>query len=88
MRFLLEAQDTQSVAVWAEARLAHCPHRKIFAATLYADYIKWSQDKAAINPVSWTAFARWLADTGHTEQLSDAGRISYHGIGLREGTSV
>ncbi len=83
-RPMLEAQDTRSVTAWADARLMDCPRRKIFAATLYADYVKWSHDKAGANPVTWTAFALWMADAGHAENVSEAGRIFYLGIGLRE----
>ena len=85
---MLEARGIRSVTAWADARLVKCPRRKMFAATLYADYIKWSQDHAAAHPVTWTAFADWLADAGHAENVSESGRVFYLGISLKEGAAT
>jgi hypothetical protein len=81
---LRDARDISSVAAWAETRLMAAPRRKLHAATLYADYVKWLKDRELTHPVTWAVFAQWMHDAGHEEQVSAAGRVSYLGIALKE----
>jgi hypothetical protein len=80
----LEVEDTSSVAAWAEARLVKAPRLKAFAATLYADYIKWSQNAGLSHLVSWTPFLRHLREAGYSENSTGGGRILYPGVGLNK----
>ena len=80
----VEIEDTSSVAAWAKARLVEGPRLKAFAATLYADYIKWSQNAAVSHLVSWTPFLQYLREAGFSENSTAGGRILYLGISLNK----
>jgi hypothetical protein len=81
---VLPPPDIQSVVRWADERLIAVPQWKIFAATLYADYIAWSKNAAVLHPVMWMAFAQWLEEAGYPKETTAGGRVRYYDIGLKE----
>lgn len=80
----LQGPDTSSMSAWADLRLVKSARLKVFAATLYADYIQWARDNGQASPVNWALFAQWLNESGYSERVTPSGRVLYLGIGLKQ----